>query len=125
MPVLTVIHNDDPESNDNGGRSLLDEIVRDVARKLLAAALQAEVAAYIVPANCVAVSTILVTADSAPERSEPLTLASTWLAAFSGVPAGALDSLLVNAGLAPDSRRSPVGSGCPVMALHSRRWPGY
>ena len=45
--MLTVIHNDDNESKYNGGRSLLDEIVRDGARKMLAAALQAEVAAYI------------------------------------------------------------------------------
>jgi hypothetical protein len=37
-----------PEANDNerAGRSLLDEIVRDGARQMLAAALQAEVAAY-------------------------------------------------------------------------------
>src|SRR6185437_4917454 len=39
---------DAEEANDNAaGRSLLDEIVRDGARKMLAAALQAEVAAYI------------------------------------------------------------------------------
>ncbi|MDZ7885906.1 MAG: IS256 family transposase [Mycobacterium sp.] len=45
--MLTVVH--DPESaNDTaGGRSLLDEIVRDGARQMLAAALRAEVAAYI------------------------------------------------------------------------------
>ncbi|MCX2935040.1 IS256 family transposase [Mycobacterium sp. CVI_P3] len=45
--MLTVVH--DPESaNDSaGGRSLLDEIVRDGARQMLAAALRAEVAAYI------------------------------------------------------------------------------
>jgi putative transposase len=35
------------EANDGGGASLLDEIVRDGARQMLAAALQAEVAAYI------------------------------------------------------------------------------
>jgi transposase-like protein len=37
------------ETNDNeaGQRSLLDEIVRDGARQMLAAALQAEVAAYV------------------------------------------------------------------------------
>jgi putative transposase len=46
--MLTVVHDID-ESNDNTGsdRSLLDEIVRDGARQMLAAALQAEVAAYI------------------------------------------------------------------------------
>jgi hypothetical protein len=42
--LLTVVH--DPESaNDSaGGRLLLDEIVRDGARQMLAAALRAEVA---------------------------------------------------------------------------------
>jgi transposase-like protein len=47
--MLTVVH-DAESSNDNSGgpgRSLLDDIVRDGARKMLAAALQAEVAAYI------------------------------------------------------------------------------
>jgi transposase-like protein len=47
--MLTVVH-DAEEANDNSsgaGRSLLDEIVRDGARQMLAAALQAEVAAYI------------------------------------------------------------------------------
>src|SRR5271163_2563710 len=48
--MLTVVHNAE-EANDNnsdgGGRSLLDEIVRDGARQMLAAALAAEVAAYI------------------------------------------------------------------------------
>ena len=44
--MLTVVHDND-RSNDDGGRSLLDEIVRDGARQMLAAALQAEVAAYI------------------------------------------------------------------------------
>jgi putative transposase len=46
--MLTVVHDVD-ESNDNtgSGRSLLDETVRDGARQMLAAALQAEVAAYI------------------------------------------------------------------------------
>ena len=46
--MLTVVH-DAEASNDNGaaGGSLLDEIVRDGARRMLAAALQAEVAAYI------------------------------------------------------------------------------
>lgn len=47
--MLTVVH-DAEDANDNAsgaGRSLLDEIVRDGARQMLAAALQAEVAAYI------------------------------------------------------------------------------
>jgi hypothetical protein len=48
--VLTVVH-DEAESNATGvaalGSSLLDEIVRDGARQMLAAALQAEVAAYV------------------------------------------------------------------------------
>ncbi|WP_396905735.1 IS256 family transposase [Mycolicibacterium phlei] len=45
--MLSVVH-DGQEANDNaGGRSLLDEIVRDGARQMLAAALQAEVAAYV------------------------------------------------------------------------------
>jgi len=46
--VLTVVHDVD-EANDDavGRRSLLDEIVRDGARQMLAAALQAEVAAYV------------------------------------------------------------------------------
>jgi putative transposase len=48
MPVLTVVH-DTGSANDNAGASgsLLDEIVRDGARAMLAAALQAEVAAYV------------------------------------------------------------------------------
>jgi len=47
--VLTVVHDKDSanEGNAGAGRSLLDEIVRDGARQMLAAALQAEVAAYI------------------------------------------------------------------------------
>lgn len=48
--MLTVIHNDDNSAADDpsaDGRSLLDEIVRDGARQMLAAALQAEVATYI------------------------------------------------------------------------------
>jgi transposase-like protein len=47
--MLKVVH-DAAASNENdtmAGRSLLDEIVRDGARQMLAAALQAEVAAYI------------------------------------------------------------------------------
>jgi transposase-like protein len=46
--MLTVIHDGDWSNDDTGsGRSLLDEIVRGGARQMLAAALQAEVAAYI------------------------------------------------------------------------------
>ena len=45
--MLSVVH-DAQETDDNaGGRSLMDEIVRDGARQMLAAALQAEVAAYV------------------------------------------------------------------------------
>jgi transposase-like protein len=46
--MLTVVH-DAESSNEEAGssRSVLDEIVRDGARKMLAAALEAEVAAYI------------------------------------------------------------------------------
>ncbi len=46
--MLKVVH-DAVASNENGtaGGSLLDEIVRDGARAMLAAALQAEVAAYV------------------------------------------------------------------------------
>src|SRR3954471_6676729 len=47
--MFKVVH-DAAEPNENdvvAGRSLLDEIVRDGARQMLAAALQAEVAAYI------------------------------------------------------------------------------
>jgi transposase-like protein len=45
--MFKVVH-DESESNATGaGSSLLDEIVRDAARQMLAAALQAEVAAYI------------------------------------------------------------------------------
>ncbi|WP_252917814.1 IS256 family transposase, partial [Mycolicibacterium smegmatis] len=47
--MLTVVH-DTEDANDKAsgaGRSLLDEIVRDGARQMLAAALQAEVAAYV------------------------------------------------------------------------------
>ena len=46
--MLTVVHDVDESNNNAGwGRSLLDEIVRDSARQMLAAALEAEVAAYI------------------------------------------------------------------------------
>ena len=46
--MLTVVH-EDQQANDSGsaGHSLLDEIVRDGARAMLAAALRAEVAGYI------------------------------------------------------------------------------
>ncbi len=44
--MLKVVH-DSQESNESAGGSLLDEIVRDGARQMLAAALQAEVAAYV------------------------------------------------------------------------------
>ncbi len=45
---MSVHDADEANANDGGGgRSLLDEIVRDGARQMLAAALQAEVAAYI------------------------------------------------------------------------------
>jgi putative transposase len=48
MPLLTVVHDAHLSDEDAGaGRSLLDEIVRNGARQMLAAALQAEVAAYI------------------------------------------------------------------------------
>jgi len=47
-PMLTVVHDvDEPNDNAGASRSLLDEIVRDGARQMLAAALEAEVAAYI------------------------------------------------------------------------------
>ena len=45
-PVLKVVQGEN-ESNEPAGGSLLDEIVRDGARQMLAAALQAEVAAYV------------------------------------------------------------------------------
>ena len=46
--MLKVVHDADaPNENGTAGGSLLDEIVRDGARAMLAAALQAEVAAYI------------------------------------------------------------------------------
>ncbi len=47
--MLKVVH-EESQANENrpvGGSSLLDEIVRDGARQMLAAALQAEIAAYI------------------------------------------------------------------------------
>jgi putative transposase len=47
--MLTVVHGTESANENDGGasRSLLDEIVRDGARQMLAAALQAEVAAYV------------------------------------------------------------------------------
>ena len=46
--MFTVVHDSESSNEDAGaGRSLLDEIVRDGARQMLAAALKAEVAAYI------------------------------------------------------------------------------
>jgi putative transposase len=47
--VLTVVHDTESANESDGGacRSLLDEIVRDGARQMLAAALKAEVAAYV------------------------------------------------------------------------------
>jgi putative transposase len=46
--VFTVVqHNESSYENVGAGRSLLDEIVRDGARQMLAAALAAEVAAYV------------------------------------------------------------------------------
>ncbi len=46
--MLTVVHDQDSSNEDAcGSRSLLDEIVRDGARQMLAAALAAEGAAYI------------------------------------------------------------------------------
>src|SRR5260370_6434169 len=46
--MLKVVHDADASyENGTAGGSLLDEIVRDGARAMLAAALQAEVAAYI------------------------------------------------------------------------------
>ncbi len=48
-PLLTVVHARESANGGEGGagRSLLDEIVRDGARQMLAAALKAEVAAYV------------------------------------------------------------------------------
>lgn len=45
--MLTVVHNAQEANGDEASRSLLDEIVRDGARTMLAAALQAEVAGYV------------------------------------------------------------------------------
>src|SRR6478672_9659022 len=45
--MLTVVHDTDSSNEGDAGRSLLDAIVRDGARQMLAAALKAEVAAYV------------------------------------------------------------------------------
>ncbi len=47
--MLTVVHDTESANESDGGacRSLLDEVVRDGARQMLAAALKAEVAAYV------------------------------------------------------------------------------
>ena len=46
--MLTVVHDaEEANGSDTDRRSLLDEIVRDGARQMLAAALKAEVAAYV------------------------------------------------------------------------------
>ena len=53
--MLKVVHDDAEASHEAGpatGASLLDEIVRDGARQMLAAALRAEVAAYIEAHAC-------------------------------------------------------------------------
>jgi hypothetical protein len=64
--------------------------------------------------NCVAAAAILFTFDNAPGRFEAWVFASTWLAAFSAVPAGALDRVLDAAGFAvPDVRRSANGLKVP------------
>ena len=48
--MLTVVQDaDEANCNEAGQRSLLDEIDRDGARQMLAAARQAEVAAYVEP----------------------------------------------------------------------------
>ena len=45
--MLKVVHETQGSNENTAGGSLLDEIVRDRARAMLAAALQAEVAAYV------------------------------------------------------------------------------
>ena len=45
--MLTVVQDTDSSNGGDAGRSLLDEIVRDGARQMLAVALRAEVAAYV------------------------------------------------------------------------------
>src|SRR5438046_5722244 len=52
-PVLTVVTSEEPTRAPTfTGGSLIDEIVRDGARRMLAAALEAEVAAYIAAHAC-------------------------------------------------------------------------
>ena len=46
-PLLKVVHDAEASNENAAGASLLDEIVRDGARAMLAAALLAEVAAYV------------------------------------------------------------------------------
>lgn len=45
--MLKVVHDAEASNENAAGGSLLDQIVRDGARQMLAAALQAEVAAYV------------------------------------------------------------------------------
>jgi putative transposase len=45
--MLKVVHDAEVSNQNTAGASLLDEIVRDLTRAMLAAALQAEVAAYV------------------------------------------------------------------------------
>ena len=64
--------------------------------------------------NCVAEAAILFTFDNAPGRSESWALSSTSLAAFSAVPAGALDRVFVDSGFAvPEVRSSANGLKVP------------
>jgi Transposase, Mutator family len=46
-PMLKVVHDVEASNENAAGGSLIDQIVRDGARQMLAAALQAEVAAYV------------------------------------------------------------------------------
>jgi putative transposase len=56
MPILTVgNHNKNAPAGPGAGDSLIDEIVREGARRTLAAALQAEVAAYGMPRQMIPV----------------------------------------------------------------------
>ena len=67
--MLKVVHDADA-SNENSaaGGSVLDEIVRDGARAMLAAALQAEVAAYI---DALSVRSTNGSPAGAPQRLSP------------------------------------------------------
>ncbi len=71
--------------------------------------------------NCVATDAILFTFDNAPDRSEAWASASTWLAAFSEVPAGAAASRLVDAGFAAAEVRSSA-SGLKVPSSAVALW---